>query len=90
MIASKLGAMAEIIKDNQTGMFFESGNPADLARVMRTAWRNPEDMARMGKLARTEFLSKYTAQANYEKLMRIYMDLLPQAVVDRVQPVVLA
>jgi hypothetical protein len=34
-------------------------------------------MARMGKLGRVEYMSKYTAQVNYESLMRIYSDLLP-------------
>jgi len=36
------------------------------------AWSHPEEMRRMGKQARREYLNKYTAEKNYPLLMEIY------------------
>jgi glycosyltransferase involved in cell wall biosynthesis len=72
VIASRIGALAEIIKDEVTGLLFEPGNPNDLADKVRWAEAHPDKLARMGQAARTEYEEKYTAERNYETLMRIY------------------
>lgn len=72
MIASRLGAMAEIVEDGRTGLLFEPGNPEDLAEKVRWAWAHPEELKEMGQEARQEYEEKYTAERNYEMLMKIY------------------
>ena len=72
VVASRLGAMAEIVEDGRTGLLFEAGNPEDLADKVRWGWENPERMKAMGIEARKEFEDKYTAEKNYEMLMEIY------------------
>jgi glycosyltransferase involved in cell wall biosynthesis len=72
VIASKTGAMAEIVEDGRTGLLFEPGNPEDMAARVAWAWAHPEEMRRMGKAARQEFEEKYTAEKNYQMLMQIY------------------
>jgi glycosyltransferase involved in cell wall biosynthesis len=72
VIASRLGAMAEIVEDGRTGLLFEPGNAHDLANKVGWAWTHPEEMAEMGKEARREYESKYTAEKNYGMLMEIY------------------
>jgi glycosyltransferase involved in cell wall biosynthesis len=72
VIASRLGAMAEIVKDGVTGLHFEAGNPVDLAAKVDWAWNHPEEMARMGRAARVEYEAKYTPSKNYEILIGIY------------------
>lgn len=72
VIASRLGAMAEIVEDRRTGLLFTAGDPQDLAAKIRWAWAHPAAMARMGKQARDEYERKYTGARNYEQLMVIY------------------
>lgn len=72
VIASRIGALAEIVKDEVTGLLFEPGNPQDLADKVHWAEAHPDTLARMGEAARTEYEEKYTAERNYETLMRIY------------------
>lgn len=72
VIASRLGAMAEIVTDTQTGLLFTPGDPADLAAKVRWAWDHPAEMEAMGKNARREYKARYTPAENYPKLMEIY------------------
>ncbi len=72
VLASRLGAMDELVTENETGRFFTAGDPDSLATVVRQAWDSPESMARMSMNARREFLTKYTAEQNYEQLSLIY------------------
>jgi glycosyltransferase involved in cell wall biosynthesis len=72
VVASKLGAMGEIIEDRRTGLLFKPGDPEDLAATVEWAVRHPEQMARMRREARAEYLAKYTPERNYELLMQIY------------------
>jgi glycosyltransferase involved in cell wall biosynthesis len=72
VIASRLGAMAEIVEDGRTGLLFEPENPEDLADKVAWAWTHPKEMAEMGREARREYEAKYTAEQNYEMLMTIY------------------
>ncbi len=72
VLASRLGAMQEIVQHGRTGMSFTPGSAADLAAKARWLWQHPAETRRMGKAARGEYLEKYTAEANYQMLMRIY------------------
>jgi glycosyltransferase involved in cell wall biosynthesis len=70
--ASRLGAMAELLDDGRTGLFFSPGDAGDLASKVRWLWDHPGDCARMGIAARTEYEKKYTPERNYELLLEIY------------------
>jgi len=72
VIASRSNAMAEVVEDKKTGLHFEAGDAEDLAAKVEWAWTHPRDMAAMGRAARAEYKSKYTAERNYELLMQIY------------------
>ena len=72
VIAAGLGAMAELIGDRQTGLHFAAGDPEDLAAKIEWAWTHPEEMKAMGREARLEYETKYTAERNYEMLIDIY------------------
>ncbi len=72
VIASRLGAMAEIVQDKVTGLLFNPGDPTDLAAKVRWAWDHPAEMEAMGKNARREYEARYTAEENYPRLMEIY------------------
>jgi glycosyltransferase involved in cell wall biosynthesis len=72
VIASRSGAMAEVIDHERTGLHFNPGDPRDLAAKVEWAWTHPIQMKAMGEAARREYEMKYTAGRNYEILMEIY------------------
>jgi glycosyltransferase involved in cell wall biosynthesis len=72
VIASRMGAMQEIVEDGRTGLLFNTGDPADLAAKVRWAWSHPDEMQKMGEAARQEYETKYTAEKNLPILMEIY------------------
>ena len=72
VIASRLGAMAEIIEDRVTGLLFQPGSWEELARCIHWAETHPGEIAEMGVRAREVYEKLYSADENYEKLMRIY------------------
>jgi len=76
VIASRLGAMAEIVEDGRTGLHFRPGDPEDLAAKVEWAWAHPRDLKEISREARREYEEKYTAERNYEMLMQIYHSIL--------------
>ncbi len=72
VIASRLGAMAEIVEDRVTGLHFAPGDAHDLAAKARWAADHPEEMRRMGANARRVYVERYAPEVNYEKLLAIY------------------
>ncbi len=76
VVASRLGAMQELISDGYTGLCFRSGDADDLSAKVQQLWSNHSELARMRSQVRGEFEAKYTADANYEMLMSIYGQVL--------------
>lgn len=72
VIASRLGAMAEIIEDHRTGLHFEPGDAQDLAEKVQWAADHSDEMQAYGRNARNSYLQKYSAKKNYAELMAIY------------------
>jgi glycosyltransferase involved in cell wall biosynthesis len=72
VIASRLGAMGEVIEDGRTGLLFTPGDAADLAAKIEWAVTHAGALGRMRREARAEYEAKYTASRNYEMLMEIY------------------
>jgi glycosyltransferase involved in cell wall biosynthesis len=72
VIASRRGAMAELVDDGRTGLLFEPGNAADLAQKVRRLAADPDARAGLGRAARARFENHYTAERNYAMLTEIY------------------
>lgn len=72
VIASRLGAMEEIVEDGRVGLNFTLGEPEDLAAKVDWAWNHPNECRRMSEEARREYETRYTAERNYGMLMEIY------------------
>jgi glycosyltransferase involved in cell wall biosynthesis len=79
VIASALGAAAELVRDGLTGLLYPAGNAAALAERVRWALAHPAEMKLMQAAARREFVERYTAASNYGMLMEIYRSCLPPA-----------
>ncbi len=76
VIASRIGVIEEIVCDKKTGLVFEPGNADDLKEKLTWAHSHPDKIAEMGRNARKEFETKYTAGKNIESLMAVYNQLL--------------
>jgi glycosyltransferase involved in cell wall biosynthesis len=72
VVASRIGSMIELVEDGRTGLHFTPGDAADLAAKVEWAWTHPKEMEEMGRAARREYETKYTAGINYARLMEIY------------------
>lgn len=78
VIASRIGALADIVTDSKTGLLFEPGDPRDLADKMAWALANPVQMAEMGRKARAQYEAEFSAAVNYRRLMEIYDGVLAE------------
>jgi len=78
VIASRIGALAELVRDGETGLLFEPGNPRDLADKMAWALAHPELMAAMGRNARAQYETEFSAEVNYRRLMEIYQEAIDE------------
>jgi glycosyltransferase involved in cell wall biosynthesis len=78
VIASRIGALAELMDDGVTGLLFEPGNAADLACKMQWAQANPQRMAQMGLRARAQYEAEFTAVRNCQQLMAIYQGAIDE------------
>jgi len=76
VIASSIGALAELVEDGQTGLLFEPGSSESLADKIVWAESHPNELATMGKHARKVYEAKYSPQTNYDQLMSIYQRVL--------------
>lgn len=72
VIASRMGAMTEIVRQNETGFLYEPGQGEELARVVQQAIDKPEVLRQMRKAARAEYESRYSPNPNYEQLIDVY------------------
>jgi glycosyltransferase involved in cell wall biosynthesis len=72
VIASRLGALAEIVEDGRTGLLFRPGDPEDLGAKVQWAWTHPREMEAMGREARRVFDRKYSQTTHYAILLSAY------------------
>ena len=79
VIATRIGAAAEIVEDGRTGMLFELGNPVDLSEKVVRMWSDSKRTDAMGKEARRVYEAKYTAEQNYRMLISIYEEAIRRA-----------
>lgn len=76
VIASRLGALKEIVEEGKTGVFFNAGDISDLARKIDELIRSPQDVKEMGLHARRNFEEQYTPDKNVAFLEEIYQNIL--------------
>jgi glycosyltransferase involved in cell wall biosynthesis len=76
VIASRLGAMEEIIIEERTGLLFTPGDALDLSKQVQYAIDHPLELRSWGTQARSQYEQNYTADNAYEKLISIYEEVL--------------
>lgn len=78
VIASRLGAMAEIVEDGRTGLHFDPGCSEDLAQKVEWLEAHPEECRQMGENALQVYEEKYTPTKNYSTLQDIYNEVIEE------------
>jgi glycosyltransferase involved in cell wall biosynthesis len=82
VVASRIGAMQELILHGQTGYFFEPGSSEDLMAKVKTVLSDEGARQKMRRTARVEFESKYTFDHNFQMLLDIYEQAIVYAGYD--------
>lgn len=80
VVASRIGAVAELVEHERTGLLFTPGVAADLLAQLHRLRSDPELGNRLGRAAREEFERRYTAEVNYRSLLEIYRSVTARTV----------
>lgn len=78
VIASRIGALADLVREGETGLLFEPGDARDLADKLAWAMAHPEAMMEMGRKARAQYEAEFSPEVNYRLLMDIYNGVLAE------------
>ena len=72
IIASNLGSMSEVIKNNVNGLHFNPGDVNDLIDKIKLLDSDKTKCITLSKNAYTDYKTNYTSEKNYEILIDIY------------------
>lgn len=73
-IASRVGAIPEVVADGVVGRLFAPGDRRALTDALLEAFRDPERAARMGALGRAEVEAKYSIDAVASEIEALYLE----------------
>ena len=76
VIASRIGALAELVEPGITGLTIEPGSSRDLRQSIAWAEANPARMRTMGERARARYERTFTPHENYRQLIAIYSEAM--------------
>lgn len=80
VIASRIGALNDTVREGHSGLHFTPGDAADLARQMRRLWDDPALCRTLGAAAHADVVARFGEDAHFARLMAAYDQALrPQA-----------
>jgi glycosyltransferase involved in cell wall biosynthesis len=72
VIASRIGALPEIVEDGVTGLLFEAGNTVDFVEKIKYLCDRPKLCREMGRAGSEKARREYSKEKYYERLLAIY------------------
>ncbi|MCX5800475.1 MAG: glycosyltransferase family 4 protein [Candidatus Eisenbacteria bacterium] len=72
VIAARIGGMPELVRDGENGFLVEPGNVRDLTEKILYLVSRPDEILRMGRLARETAERTYSAERHYDSIMKLY------------------
>jgi len=75
-VVSRTGGMTEMLVDGESGLYFDPGNPKDLAEKVIGLLRNSEQRNSMGLAARQRIEQEYSLNVGVEKTVSFYQNVL--------------
>lgn len=79
VIASRLGAMPELIREGQTGLLFAPDDGDDLAARVRWSVSHPQEIEEMSAQVRDVYQNEFSAQQSLNTLLTLYEVALARA-----------
>jgi glycosyltransferase involved in cell wall biosynthesis len=79
IIASRRGALPEIVRDGESGVLVSSNDPEHWLEALRWAISHPDELALLGRRGRLAFEGRYTEEAGYRQLAEIYSRTIERA-----------
>lgn len=76
VIATDMGSRRELVQPGATGLLYKTGDVGELAAAIRLLVSRPELADRMGRSGRELLRDRYTPQAHYDTLIRLYENLV--------------
>jgi glycosyltransferase involved in cell wall biosynthesis len=76
VIASRIGALPEVVDDDCTGLLVDPGDATSLVAAMRELYASPFRREKMGQKARKRFERCFRVERYIENFTRVYDDLL--------------
>jgi len=76
VIGAAAGATKEIIKNNETGLLYELGNPKNLADMLLYALEHPKEMNQIAQRGQTFAKEKFDISSYVSKLNKIYSSIV--------------
>lgn len=79
VIASARGSLASLVEPGRTGLLFEPGDDAALARTIAWCEANPQALLEMGQHCQAVYQAQFTPEANLRALLAIYRQAIDEA-----------
>ena len=76
VIGSNVGGIPDMVRDGNTGLLFEPGNPSELEQKIRYLIEHPEERQIMAKQARETVKESFSPRVQGEALMKLYTSLM--------------
>ncbi|WP_416464980.1 glycosyltransferase family 4 protein [Sphingomonas sp. VDB2] len=76
VIASRIGALNDTVREERTGLHFVPGDAADLARQMRRLWDDPALCRNLGATAHADVRTRFNEDIHFQRLMDAYEQVL--------------
>lgn len=76
VIGANIGGIPELIDDNVNGLLFKPGDAGDLAEKIIYLSDNKDKLREFGENARRKVLESYNQDIHYEKILKVYQDLV--------------
>jgi hypothetical protein len=76
VVAWRIGAVVELVYEEQTGLLFTLRVEGDLATNVDRMWSHPLELDRMVIAVSLEYLHKFTPYENYRQMQEINQQVL--------------
>ncbi len=82
VVATDVCGIAEVIRDGETGWLVPQRDPAALARAIRSALENPEQMRKVARNAQQVVNAMFNSEKNSQALKELYQNFLSKQAAD--------
>jgi len=82
VVASRIGAIPELVRHHQTGLLFSPGDAEEMASRMQYLWQHPKEAEAMGRAGYETVRSLCDPERHYERIYALYREVcdLPGAI----------